>query len=91
MKNRDSSVGMATRYGLDGSVSYSRKGPKIFLHSTASRPAQEPARPHIQRVPGALSSELKPPGLDADKSLPPTTEVKNTGTIPPLPHTFTSA
>jgi hypothetical protein len=36
----------------------------------------------------ALSPGLKRPGREADESLPPSVEVKNSGTISPLPHRF---
>jgi hypothetical protein len=52
-----------------------------------SRPALESNQPPIQWVPGALSQKVKRQGLEADHSPPPPTsvEVKNSGTIPPLP------
>ena len=48
-ESRDSSVGMATRYGLDGPVIESRWG-QDFLHP--SRPALGPTQPPVQWVPG---------------------------------------
>jgi hypothetical protein len=45
---------------------------KNFLFSIASRPNPRPIQPHIQLVPGALSSGLAP-----------NAEVKNGGVIPP--------
>ena len=47
--SRDSSVGIATRYGLDGAGMESRWG-RDFLQ--LSRPALGPTQPPIQRVPG---------------------------------------
>ena len=43
-RGRDSSVGIASRYGLDG------PGGRDFLHS--SRPALAPTQPPIQWLPG---------------------------------------
>jgi hypothetical protein len=49
LQGRDSSVGTATRYGLDGAGIGSRWG-RDFPHP--SRPALGPTRPPIQWVPG---------------------------------------
>ena len=46
---RDSTVGIATRYGLDGPGIESRWGPD-FPH--LSRPALGPTQPPVQWVPG---------------------------------------
>ena len=46
---RDNSVGIATRYGLDGPGIESRWG-RVFLHP--SRPAVGPTQPPVQWVPG---------------------------------------
>ena len=46
---RDSAVGIATRYGLDGQGIESRWGPD-FPHP--SRPALGPTQPSVQWVPG---------------------------------------
>jgi hypothetical protein len=46
---RDSAVGIATRYGLDGPGIEFRWG-RDFLH--LSRPAKKPNQPPIQWVPG---------------------------------------
>jgi hypothetical protein len=65
-------------YGQDGWVIG-------VLFSIMSRLALGPIQPHIQWVPGAVS-----PGVrrhEADHSSPSSAEVKNGGTIPPLPHT----
>ena len=50
-EHRDSSVGMATRYGLDGPRIESRWG-RDFPHP--SRPAPRPIQPPVQWVPGLL-------------------------------------
>jgi len=64
----------------------SRRGLKIFLFDTASRPALEPTQPPTQWVPGALSLGVKRPGREADQSPPSSVEVKNawsyTSTVP---------
>ena len=49
---RDSSVGIATRYGLDGPGIESRWG-RDFPHP--SRPALRPTQPPIQWVPGLFA------------------------------------
>jgi hypothetical protein len=59
---------------------------KIFLFFTASRPKVGPTQPPIQWVSRALSPRLKRTGSEADHSPPSSTEVKNGGAIPPLPH-----
>jgi hypothetical protein len=77
--SRDSAVGIATGYRLDGRCSIPGRD-KIFLF-TASRPALGSTQPPIQWVTEALS-----PGREADHSLPSIAEVKN-GDVPPFPHT----
>jgi streptolysin S family bacteriocin protoxin len=54
----DSSVGIATGYGLDGLGSILGKA-KIFIFSTASGPAQRPTQPLVQWVPGTHSLAVK--------------------------------
>jgi hypothetical protein len=54
----------------------SRRELEIFLLPTASRPALGPTQHPIQWVPGALSLGVKPPGREADHSLPCSAEVK---------------
>jgi hypothetical protein len=51
-------------------------GGKNFHLSKSSRPALGSAQPPIQWVPGALSPEVKRPGLEADHSPPASAEVK---------------
>jgi hypothetical protein len=51
------------------------------------KPPLVPTQPPIQRVPCAISSEIKRPGREADHSPPSSAEVKCGGTVPPLPHT----
>jgi len=59
---RDSSVGIALGFGLDGFDS--RRGLGIFLVSTALGPTQPP----IQWLPGALPLGVKRPGRETDHS-----------------------
>ena len=69
---RDSSVGIATLYGLDGPGIESRWGrdfPRL------SRPALGPTPPPIQWVPG-LSRGVKRPGRDVDHPPTSSAEVK---------------
>ena len=68
----DSSVGTATRYGLDGQEIEFRWG-RDFPH--LSRPALEPTQPHVQWVPGILPG-IKWPGRGVSHSLPSSSVVK---------------
>jgi hypothetical protein len=72
--SRDSSVGIATGYVLNGRGVGVRVtvGPRIF--SSSRRP---------DRV---LSLGIKRPGHDSDHSPPASAEVKKNGSIHPLPH-----
>jgi hypothetical protein len=76
-RSRDSSVGIATDYGLDGRGSFSGRKKYIFLSSTASRLALGPAQPPIQCVLRTFSVGVKLPGREAHYSLPSDTKVKN--------------
>jgi hypothetical protein len=79
---RDSAVGIATHYGLNGrefGVGVPM-GVKDFLFSTSSRPAPGFTQPSIQWVPG-----LKRPEREADYSPPTSIEVKKMWIIHPLP------
>jgi hypothetical protein len=58
----------------------------IFLFSIVSRQVPGPTHPAIQWVPGALFLRVKQPGREADRSPLSSAEVKNNGTIHPLPH-----
>jgi hypothetical protein len=82
-RSRNSSVGIATGYGLEGRGSNPNKD-KIFPFSTTSRPALGPTQPFIQWITGAISPEIQRPGREADRS--PPSSVENGGAVPPLPH-----
>jgi len=69
----DSSVGIATGYGLDDRM-IGRLG--IFLITIASTPALRPSQPPIQWVPGALSLRVKRLGREADHTPLSSAEVK---------------
>jgi hypothetical protein len=75
----DSSVGIATDYGLEGRDSIPGRG-------TASRPALKPTKPTIQRFKGSSSEEVKQPKRGADRSTRPSAEIKNGGAVYLLPH-----
>jgi hypothetical protein len=62
--SRDSSVGIATGYGVDGRGSITGRGNSSFTLALG------PTQPPIQRVPGAISPGLKGPGCEADQSPP---------------------
>ena len=69
---RDSVVGIATRYELDGPRIESRRG-RDFQHP--SRPALGPAQPPVQWVPGSFPG-VKWPGRGVDHPTPSSAEVK---------------
>jgi len=69
---RDSSVGIATRYGLDGPGIESRWGRDSLAPSSRSL---GPTRPLIQRLPG-LSRGVKRPERGVDHPRPSSAEVK---------------
>jgi hypothetical protein len=61
-RSRDSSVGIATGYGLDDrGVGARVPVGSNFIFSTSSRPALRFTQPPIQWVPGALSTGVKRP------------------------------
>ena len=71
-RGRDSSVGIATSYGLDGPGNESRWG-QVFPHT--SRPVLGPTQLPIQWVRG-LSLGVKRPGRGVDHPLPFSAEVE---------------
>jgi hypothetical protein len=92
-ESRDSAVGIATGYGLDGrgiGVPSPGRG-KISLFSTSSRPVPGPTEASTQWVPGDISPGVKRPGRKADHSPPSSAEVKKGGARPsPPPHHMSS-
>jgi hypothetical protein len=85
---RDSSVGIATGYGLDdGAVGVgSPERVRNLLFSASSRSALGPTQSPIQWVPGSLSPGVKRSGRGADHSPPTSAEVKKIriyASIPP--------
>jgi hypothetical protein len=66
----------ALSYGLDDWGFESRQGLRIFLFTTASRPALGPTQPPMQWVTGSLSLVVKGPERGADHSTPSRAEVK---------------
>jgi hypothetical protein len=84
--SRDSSVGIATGYTLEG-WGLIPVGVKIFPLATASIPTLGPTQPPIQWAPGALYLLVKRQGRETDHSPQSSAEVRNGGAIPPLPHT----
>ena len=70
---RDSSVGIATRYGLDRPAIESLCGGRDFPHP--SRPALGPTQPPVQWVPG-LYWGVKRPGRGVDHPPPSSAEVE---------------
>jgi hypothetical protein len=63
------------------------RGKEIFLFCTASSPVLGPTHFPIHWLQKAFYSRLKRPGHEADHSPPSSVEIKNGGTIHPLPHT----
>jgi hypothetical protein len=80
----DSSVGIATSYGLDGRVSIPGRSTRIFVHSVQTGSV---AHPPIQWVPGAVSFGVRRLGHGTDHSPPFNAEVNNGGAIRALSHT----
>jgi hypothetical protein len=85
LRSLDSSVSIATCYGLDGWGSIPGIG-KILLSSTVSRPALGTNQPPIQWVQEAIALEVMGQVGKADYSPPSSAEVKNGEAITSLPH-----
>jgi hypothetical protein len=77
-RSRDSSVGIATGYGLHNGEVGVRVPVGLRIFSTLSRPVLGPIHPPIQWVPRALSLGVSRPGRVADLSPPASAEVKRT-------------
>jgi hypothetical protein len=89
-ESRDSSIGIATGYGLDDhGVGVRVPWGKNFHFSVSSRPVLEPTQPPIQRVPEAISPGVKRPVREADHSPPASAEAKKTWVYTSTPpHAF---
>jgi hypothetical protein len=85
LRSWDSSVSIATGYGLDGWDSILSIG-KNLLFSTESRQTLGTTQPPIQWVREAIALEVKRPGGEADYLPPSSAEVKNCEAITSLPH-----
>jgi hypothetical protein len=85
--SRDSSVSIATGYGLDDQMNGVRfpVGLGVFLFDTMFRPALGPTQPPVRWVPGVLSLEVKRPEREADHSAPSSAEVKNAWSYTSIP------
>jgi hypothetical protein len=68
-----------------GQPEFDSRHDKIFLFSTAFRETLGPTQPPNQWVPGEISQEVMRPGRESDRSPPSSAEVKNGGTVLPLP------
>jgi hypothetical protein len=75
----DSSVSIATGYGIHGRGSISGRGKSLFLYSTIYRPVLDLTQPPIQWVQG-----IKRPGHETDHSPPSSVKVNNGSAIPPI-------
>jgi hypothetical protein len=86
IRSRDSSVGIATGYGLatKGSKFQSRWGQEFSLHHVVKTPLG-PTQPPIQWVSGALSLGVKRPGREPDHPPPTSAEVKKTWVYTSIP------
>jgi hypothetical protein len=74
-RSRDSSVGIATSYGLESRVSI--PGRDKFVLSTASKPAVQPIQTPIEWVSAAPSPVVNRPGREDDHPPPSCAEIKN--------------
>jgi hypothetical protein len=77
-RSRDSVVGIATGFGLDGRWGRSSSPGRVknFVFSTSPRPDLESTQPPIQWILGAASLAVKRLELEAEHSPPTSAEVK---------------
>jgi hypothetical protein len=75
---RDSSVGIAIGYGLEGRQVGARipVRSRFFLLSTSCRPVMGPTQSPVQGLQGTLSPGVKPLGSEAGHSPPTSAKVK---------------
>jgi hypothetical protein len=73
-----------TGYSLDDRGIRFPEGAYIFLFLTESRLVLGPTQPHIQSVPGARSTWIKPAGAGRRPHLVPSLRMR--GAIPPRSH-----
>jgi hypothetical protein len=85
VRSRDSSVGIATDYVLDGRDLIPGRGKRFLSIPQCPEPDLGATLPRIQWVPGALSPGVKRHGCEADHSPRSSAEVKNVGYILQLP------
>jgi hypothetical protein len=81
-RSRHRSLGIATSCGLGGPGSIPARA-RDFLHSVLTGSEAHPASYPIGT--GISFPGIKGPGREADRAHPSSVEVKNGGTIPPLP------
>jgi hypothetical protein len=85
-RSRDSSVGIAMDYGLDGRGSIPGGGSDSSLLSVQTGSGAHPASYPMGT--GDLSLGVNRPRREDDRSPPSSSEVKNAGAVPPLSHTY---
>jgi hypothetical protein len=85
---RNSSVGIATGYGLDGPNSIAGYARFSLFHNLQTGSGAHPASYPMGCGGGLFSPGLKRSRREADHSPPSMAKVKNGGAIPPLPHMF---
>jgi hypothetical protein len=86
--SRDSSVGIATGYGLDGQGGGSSSPGRVnnFHLSISSRPALGSTQPPIKWVPGSLSRGKSGRGVKLTTHLQLVPRSRKFGSIHPLPY-----
>jgi hypothetical protein len=85
MRSRDSSVGIAMGYSLNGRGLVSSRCKIFFFYSTVSRLVLGPTQSLVQWVSVIISPEVKRPDREADHSRPSGADGKNDGAMLPLP------